>query len=263
VRLNQGRHQKPEILQVCLRTRTDATTYLAPTGIPVKLRFGDVYFDSDRRQVWCGAEEVRLTTKAFELLKLLLERRPDAVAKSEILERLWPNTFVSEASLHGLIAEIRDAVRDDARSQRCIRTVHGFGYAFAGTAVDPSERRPAPRQYWLLWDGGRLALPEGETVIGREGEGVTVLDSPTVSRQHARIVIDDREAAIEDLGSKNGTYVRGERIGSRVRLEDGDQIRIGSIQLTFQTVAPAASTRTQSASPPDAASTTPPSDRRT
>ena len=230
----------------------------------MKLRFGDVYFDSDRRQIWCGAEEVRLTTKAFELLKLLLERRPDAVAKSEILEHLWPNTFVSEASLHGLIAEIRDAVQDDARSPRFIRTVHGFGYAFAGTAVDPLERQlAARRQYWLLWDGGRLALPEGETVIGREGEGVTVLDSPTVSRRHARIVVDDREAVIEDLGSKNGTYVGGERIASPVRLQDGDQVRIGSIQLTFHTAAPAASTRTQSASPRDAASKTPPSDTRT
>ena len=84
---------------------------------------------------------VHLSPKAFELLKLLVERRPNAISKSELHERIWPETFVSDDSLSRLILEVREAIDDHARKPRFVRTLHGFGYAFAADAevVDDNE----------------------------------------------------------------------------------------------------------------------------
>jgi DNA-binding winged helix-turn-helix (wHTH) protein len=60
----------------------------------------------------------------------MVEAAPRALSKSELLEHLWPGTFVVEANLPHLIAEIREALEDTSRSPRFVRTVHGFGYAF-------------------------------------------------------------------------------------------------------------------------------------
>jgi pSer/pThr/pTyr-binding forkhead associated (FHA) protein len=60
------------------------------------------------------------------------------------------------------------------------------------------------------------------------------LDSPTISRRHAKIVITAASAALEDLGSRNGTYLRGEKVTSPVPLNDGDEIRVGSVVLSYR-----------------------------
>src|SRR5262245_31472006 len=106
----------------------------------VKVRFGEVRFDSEARHLSREGRDVHLSGKAFELLRLLLERRPAALSKAEIQEHLWPDTFVSEANLPTLVTEIRDAIDDDARQPRFVRTVHGFGYSFSGEVTD--ERWP-------------------------------------------------------------------------------------------------------------------------
>ena len=105
----------------------------------VKVRFGDVRFDDEARQLRRGAQTVHLSGKAFELLRLLLRRRPAAVSKAEIQDHLWPETFVSEANLPTLITAIRDALGDDARQPKFVRTVFGFGYAFSGEVTDDSR----------------------------------------------------------------------------------------------------------------------------
>ncbi len=75
----------------------------------------------------------------FRLGGHLLARRPHACRKQELHDRLWPDSFVSEATLASLVAEIRTALRDKARKPRFVRTVHGFGYAFCGEVrEDPS-----------------------------------------------------------------------------------------------------------------------------
>ena len=87
---------------------------------------------------------------------------------------------------------------------------------------------------WLINDGRRVPLHAGENILGRdEGEGIQ-LDSPTVSRRHARIFIGDRMATLEDLDSKNGTFLRGERVSAAVPLANGDEIRAGSVVLRFR-----------------------------
>ena len=114
-------------------------------GRAVRLRLGDLTFDPDARQLLRGREEIHLSPKAFELLKTLIDQRPRALSKNELHEHLWPATFVSEANLASLIAEIREALGDTARQPRFIRTAHRFGYAFSGEAVEepvPHRGRP-------------------------------------------------------------------------------------------------------------------------
>ena len=202
----------------------------------MRLQFDDLIFDSDTRQLWTGKGEVRLSPKAFDLLALLIANRPRAVSKAEIRDHLWPGTYVSESSLPSLVSEIRDVIADHRRKPGLIRTVHGFGYAFQ------SERDPAThqaihddsRQGWLIGSTAEVALVPGENIIGREGDGVILVKSSTVSRRHARITLDGAGGTLEDLGSKNGTYVNDRRIDAATPIADGDQIRIGSLLFTFR-----------------------------
>lgn len=153
--------------------------------------------------------ELHLSPKAFELLRVLVENRPRALAKNELHGHLWPATFVSEVNLATLIAEIRDALGDDARKPRFIRTAHRFGYAFCASVSEtpPETRTDVAAFCWLIKDRRRVPLRPGENILGREPDEGIQLDSPTVSRRHARIVIGAGSATLEDLDSKNGTFL--------------------------------------------------------
>jgi DNA-binding winged helix-turn-helix (wHTH) protein len=217
------------------------------------LQFDSVIFDAQSRRVWCDGTEVHLSLKAFELLALLVERRPQAVSKQEIHDRLWPGTFVSGSSLPSLVSEIRTALADHRRKPHLLRTVHGFGYAFQPPtkppAADAGPAAAGPRA-WLVGDAVEIALAAGENVLGRDGADVIEVKSSTVSRRHARIVIDENGIVVEDLASKNGTYVNDRRVAAPTPIVDGDQIRVGSLLFTFRTPLPGGSTETVRSSSP-------------
>jgi DNA-binding winged helix-turn-helix (wHTH) protein len=200
----------------------------------VRLRIGDLTFDAASRQLLRGAAEVHLTLKAFDLLRLLIDRRPSAVSKEEIQTHLWPTTFVSEANIPGLVTEIRTALGDTARTPRFIRTVHGFGYAFCGTVTPVGATAPArPSRYSLVWEAVHFQLFEGDNVVGRDRDLALSFDSTSMSRRHCVIKVTGDAVTVEDLESKNGTFVRDERIAAPVRLVAGDQIRVGTIVLVL------------------------------
>ena len=170
---------------------------------------------------------------------LLVENRPRALTKSELHERLWPDTFVVDANLSNLVAELRKALEDDAREPRFVRTVHRYGYAFA---ADVADAPPAPgdplSSCSLKWHGGRVTLRQGEHLIGRDPDTAACIKDPSVSRQHARLRIVGSEATLQDLGSKNGTLVNGQPITSAVRVADGDEIVVGSVRVIVRTLPP-------------------------
>jgi DNA-binding winged helix-turn-helix (wHTH) protein len=211
----------------------------------VIVRFGEFTLDTDTRQLLGADRELHLSPKAYELLKILVESRPRALSKDELYERLWPATFVSEVNIATLIAEIREALGDDARRPRFIRTAHRFGYAFCGATSDASHGDEAEGIFcWLVTGRRRRPLRPGENILGREPEDGINLDSPTVSRRHARISISGTEAVLEDLGSKNGTFVGGEPVSTAVPLKDGDEIRTGSVVCHFRMTSPKGTTAT-------------------
>lgn len=200
----------------------------------VTFRFGEITFDAGRRQVFRGPHEIQLTPRAYRLLEFLLARRPQAVSKEEILEAVWSQTFVTEGSLSALVKDLRKALGEDARTPSLIRTVFGFGYAFQGTVQEVEERTPSTHRHRLVWSGTDLLLSEGPNVIGREPPAGIWICHPSVSREHARIVVTEERAAIEDLGSKNGTW-RGETaVNGPLPLADGDEVRVGAVRLTYR-----------------------------
>src|SRR5262245_27974178 len=217
------------------------------------VRFGDCRLDVDARRLFRGAREVHLTPKAFELLKLLVETRPRALSKADLLERVWPGIFVSDVSLARVVNQIRNGIGDAARPARIVRTVHRFGYAFVAEVIEePTPRKTAASGMratcWLVCGRRSLPLTDGENIVGRERDAAVWLDSPKVSRQHAKIVVNRTEVSIEDLASKNGTVVEGARISAPRILEPGDKIQIGPFMMTFRAGSESRSTETEIAS---------------
>ncbi len=201
-------------------------------------------FDPAARQLLRASRPVALSPKAYGLLELLLERAPAALSKEEIQSALWPKTIVSDSSLTNIVAEVRTAVRDRARHPALIRTVHGFGYAFCGATSDEELRAPAgvSAPFQLVFGNKKIPLSEGENVLGRDPEANIHVDHASVSRRHARISIRGDAALLEDLASRNGTFVDELRIASTSKLQDGNVIRLGPVRLTFQTLTAAGST---------------------
>jgi DNA-binding winged helix-turn-helix (wHTH) protein len=202
---------------------------LGPAGDPViTFRFGELTFDCGSRLLTRRGVQQHLSPKAQRLLQILLLARPRALSREELYDTLWPSTFVCETNLAGVVGEIRRALGDDARAPHYIRTVHGFGYAFSGEAV------PAPAMSevaaTLQCEQQSHPLVQGENSIGRSHDCRVVLTAPTVSRHHAVITIHDGAFSIQDLDSKNGTFLDGQLVGRQpVRVKQHVQIGFGAL----------------------------------
>ena len=213
----------------------------------VKIRFADCTLDVDARQLVRGGTIAHLPPKAFELLKLLIENRPRVLPKNELIERVWPGVFVSDASLAKVVSRIRKAI-GQADDTRIIRTVHGCGYAFAAALDDDqaSSVQAAGSAACCLVCGRReFPLVSGEHIVGRDANASIRLDSPKVSRQHARLIVRGMSATVLDLGSKNGSFVRGTRVTSPRALQPGDDLRIGPFALVFHVINYSGSTESE------------------
>jgi DNA-binding winged helix-turn-helix (wHTH) protein len=206
-------------------------------------RFGQFTLDADQRRLLRADAEVHLTPKAFDLLVLLIDEAPRVLRKADLHERLWPGIFVSDATLVGLVKELR-RVLGDQDSKPIIRTAHRVGYAFDGQlereAVLPTVSR------WIVAGSRRIPLQVGENLIGRDPASAICLDATGVSRRHARIVVGSNGARLEDLGSKNGTIVNDEVMIGVVVLHDGDRIHVGPVVIIYHESASGISTETQS-----------------
>lgn len=200
----------------------------------MRLRFADCVLDSDTRELVRDGRIVPVPPKVFQLLETLVGARPKALSKAALHEALWPDTFVSDANLANLVADLREALGDDARRPRIIRTVQRFGYAFQAEAGLASESPRLPSVFRLMWGDREISLVEGENILGRDREAVAWIDVYSVSRHHARVLVSGDRAVLEDLGSKNGTYLRGAPVHAALDLRDGDEIRIGTVVMTLR-----------------------------
>jgi len=217
----------------------------------MRLRFEDCVLDLDTREVRRGDRRVSLSPKAFLLLELLAVQRPKALSKADIHKALWPDTFVSDTNLANLVVELRAALGDDAHEPRIIRTLPRFGYAFNAEVC--SEDREAtgietdgPDQPRLVWGRRLIVLSGGENLIGRDRSAAVWINDESVSRRHARVMVGEDGVFLEDLGSKNGTFLRGRPVSEATRLEDGDEFTVGELvaPLRFHNLGSSVSTRT-------------------
>ena len=195
-------------------------------------RFGTFELDSQRRQLRRGEEHLHLTPKAFDLLSVLVDAAPRVVPKSELHQRLWPSGVVTDATLVGLVKEIRRVLEDTDAQAPLIRTAHRIGYAFDA----PVTRAPQASQlsHWLIVGERRIALVEGENIIGRDPDVNVWLEFATVSRRHARLLVTSAGTLLEDLASKNGTTINGTRITAPHPLRSGQQFACGQLYITYR-----------------------------
>lgn len=189
---------------------------------------------------------MHLTPKAFDLLLLLVQEAPRVVDKRELHRRLWPATFVSDTTLVGLVKELRHALHDRDIEAPVIRTVHRIGYAFCPDVQAEESNARVRVWHWLVFRGRRIVLREGENIIGRDPASGVWLDAAGVSRRHARIVVGDHDASVQDLGSKNGTMVRDVSAREPVTLLDGASIAFGPVAGVYRTSTAGMSTETHS-----------------
>ena len=194
-----------------------------------------IVIDAGARLVRRDGSDILLAPKAFELLLILVGNRPNAVTHEQLHAALWPGVHVSETSLAALVTQLRKALGDTSGEGRVIRTLHRVGYAFIGDAVVAGQvaanETPVCR---LIWRGQSIPVRTGESVIGRDRACAVHIDAESVSRQHARLRLAGGEASLEDLGSKNGTWVDGERIHGEVALTDGATFKVGSEAVRFE-----------------------------
>jgi DNA-binding winged helix-turn-helix (wHTH) protein len=205
-------------------------------------RFGCFEMDPQRRQLVAQGQLLHLTPKAFDLLWMLVEAAPRVVSKREIHERLWQGGVVADATLVGLVKEIRRAMYGKS-DLAPLRTAHRIGYALDLPVVGlPAVTLTA--EHWLIAGQRRIGLAPGENVIGRDPAASVWLDHATLSRRHARITLLKGEAILEDLGSKNGTKLRGVDVLQPTSLRSGDEFSCGQLLLRYVDTATALNTET-------------------
>ncbi len=197
----------------------------------MRVVFDRFAFDSERHELYDDAHPVHLGPKAFRLLEILIANRPRALRKQQLYESIWEDTFVDESNLAGLINELRTALGDRARKPRFIRTVHGFGYAFF---FDAKEEDAPPAAGFVIFRGRELPLREGVNVLGRDATADVLIDDSTVSRKHAAIEMRPGGATVEDLASKNGTFLDGVKLSVPAPLHEGQTIVLGDASVVFR-----------------------------
>jgi DNA-binding winged helix-turn-helix (wHTH) protein len=213
-------------------------------------RFGPFLYDGANRCLLRDGVEVPLTHKARELLLLFLENPGRLLPRERIVEEVWGETAVTDDAVGFQIAKLRRALGD--HGDEFLRMVRRAGYRWhADVQIEAAapNRRPRsvalPRdpRFRLLLEDREVQLLEGANVIGRDSQSALWIDDASVSRRHAQVVVASGVAHLEDLGSKNGTYLNGRRISRREPLENGDKIRVGVMDVVFRTLSRLATTR--------------------
>jgi DNA-binding winged helix-turn-helix (wHTH) protein len=208
-------------------------------------RFGVFDLDVRTGELRKRGAVVRLQEQPFQVLAMLVERAGDLVARDELRQRLWSDSvFVAvDQALNNAVAKIRVALGDSAESPRFVETLERRGYRFiahvewsagrgdgqpAGLAESHRHRAAVVR---LTLDDRTITLGEGTHLIGRDPDLAVWIDAAVVSRSHARLVVRDGLVTLEDLGSRNGTFLNGAPLTAVSRLAHGDEVRVGTVPL--------------------------------
>ena len=190
--------------------------------------FGPFTVDIDAADLRKGSEKIALRPKCFDLLVDLIEHRGKVVTKEQLMERVWRDVVVNDATISRTVAAVRAALGDDPEKPQYIETVSRRGYKFIAEAASETQVKAG---FALIHGAKEYPLHRGSQVIGRGREVDIPLYTPSTSRQHARIDVDADRVTLTDLESRHGTRVNGKPISGSVELAAGDQIEIGGERL--------------------------------
>lgn len=218
-------------------------------------RFGSHVLDLATRELRGTSGLIPLPPKAFRLLEILVRASPAVVDKESLIAEVWEGAFVADGGLPVLISTLREALADEPKKPRFIRTAHRVGYAFQGPVeVAETDVQTTPHVLFVgSGEGGGgerriIRLRAGEIVVGRGSEADLRIDDPSVSRIHAVLHVTVDAVELEDRDSKNGVVVEGVRVRERVRLREGQRLRFGNVPATLSVPSDEAPTQTAEAS---------------
>jgi DNA-binding winged helix-turn-helix (wHTH) protein len=225
-----------------------------PHGERTLVLFAHFALDTEARLLARRGRPVALSTKAIDVLIQLVAKAPRVVSRGHLMASVWPDRVVDDNHLTHIVADLRRVL--GPRLSRAIRTVHGVGFAF----TLPVEARPAPGRpeareaVWDLswapgsraslqrgpagghetWPGGHLELAVGRYTVGRAPGCTPRLASRTVSGRHALLSVEKDAVFVEDLGSKNGTYLDGRRIAAKTRVPESSVVTMGAVAVRLR-----------------------------
>jgi DNA-binding winged helix-turn-helix (wHTH) protein len=192
---------------------------------------GDWRVEPTLDRIFRDGREVRLRPRAMDVLTVLALASGKLVTKRELIDEVWRTEYVGDHALTQVIAELRAALGDDARNPTFIENIPRRGYRVVATVMPVAESsvssRGATMPFKLETESGPCPLLQGSNVIGRNEDCAVRIDKTEVSRCHAMITVQGTTAIIEDLGSKNGTFVNGNQVAGPTPLANGDEIWIG------------------------------------
>lgn len=203
-------------------------------GILRRLQVGAWTVDTKSGILTQGDSSARIRPKALDLLLALAENPGELSSKEFLIGRVWSNVVVGDASLTVLVVELRKVLGDNPKSPRFIETIPRRGYRL----IAPVSGFEAVRttHFALASAERRMLLYEGKNLIGRDPEAGVRIDSNLVSRHHSLIVVTGDSATIEDLCSKNGTYLNGKELEEAEVLSHGDRITLGRLAMRYRFV---------------------------
>ncbi len=217
-------------------------------------RIGEWLVEPAAGSISRDGERTRLEPKVLEVLSYFAARPGEVVTKRDLIDAVWQVEVISNSRLTRVIADLRQALGDDAGEPRFVETIPTRGYrlvaAVRAVGTPGSVDTEIASTFKLEVAGRGYPLAEGENILGRGSDVDVRIDSEWVSRVHARVIVDGNAASIEDLGSKNGTYLHGERLVGRTELHDGDEISVGRGVVMIRFVTVIGSTRTETAIDP-------------
>jgi DNA-binding winged helix-turn-helix (wHTH) protein len=201
-------------------------------------RLGDWIVDPSLNRVSRGNETVQIPPRVMQVLLCLAEAGGKVVTKQELIDTVWQERYVSEAALTQSIAVLRKILGDESDLPRYVENIPRRGYRLVAIPEPLSEcprpDRPKSSLCRLCYGERDFILSVGDNTIGRAVDAEVRIDASKVSRRHSIVKVEGATAIIEDLASKNGTYVNGRRITSPQLLQDGDEITTGPAVLLFR-----------------------------
>jgi len=192
-------------------------------------------------------ETAHLEPKVMDVLVCLAEHASDVVSKELLLRSVWADSCVTDDVLRRAIFELRRVFGDEARRPRVIQTIPKRGYRLIAAVVSDIDRTtvsPATEGTicTLTWQDGCVTLKEGTYLLGREESLPIRVPFSSVLRRHARLTIAGGAVTVEDLASKNGTFLRSKRLTAPTLLRNGDTLVTGTERIRVHLSLPSTET---------------------
>jgi DNA-binding winged helix-turn-helix (wHTH) protein len=211
-----------------------------PGSSPDAFFLGEWLVEPRLNRISAGGSTIQLEHRVMEVLVCLADHAGDLVTRRDLVDKVWDEGFISDNTITHAVTELRKAFGDDPRMPKVIETIHRRGYRLIAPVIfdraTPLAPAGRPSSFLAILRDVEIQLAEGENVIGRAPQAAITVPSIKASREHARIIVDRGLAFLEDLDSKNGTFLNGLRIHHKEQLSSGDLIGIGSVTETIRIV---------------------------